>query len=97
MPTAADAGAEDVETGVLAPGHDCARGSARGPWRARGSGLRDRLRRGDDGAEDERPDRGRGHGPKGRAPLDELEENDDVKAVGSNSDIPERVLEAVAG
>jgi transcriptional/translational regulatory protein YebC/TACO1 len=29
--------------------------------------------------------------------MDELEENDDVQAVYSNFDIPERVLEAVAG
>ena len=29
--------------------------------------------------------------------MDELEENDDVQAVYSNFDIPEQVLEAVAG
>ena len=29
--------------------------------------------------------------------MDELEENDDVQDVYSNFDIPERVLEAVAG
>ena len=69
MLTAADAGAEDVEDDestfrvTTAPENLHAVRAA-----LEEAGVLDRLRRVDDGAEDVRRDRGRGHGPEGRAP-----------------------------
>ena len=99
MLTAADAGAEDIEQDESSlPGHDYARGPARG---ARGvsrtagfsieSAESTMVPKTSVEIEDEAMAR------KVVRLMDELEENDDVQAVYSNFDIPERVLEAVAG
>ena len=65
MLAAADAGAEDIEQDESSlPGHDRARGAARGARGPRGSGLLDRVRRVDDGSEDLGRDRGRGRWPE---------------------------------
>ena len=62
------------------------------------AGFTVEIGRADDGAEDD----GRGRTTRARAKkilrlIDALEENDDVQDVFANFDIPERVLETVAG
>ena len=70
---------------------------ARGARRARGRRHRDRVRRADDGAEDRPSSSTRSGARKLLRLIDALEDHDDVQDVYANFDIPDAVLEAVAG
>jgi transcriptional/translational regulatory protein YebC/TACO1 len=59
--------------------------------------LRDRVGRADDAAEDDVAVEDETEAKKILRLIDQLEENDDVQEVYANFDIPERVLESVAG
>ena len=78
-------------------GHHGADRPGNGARRARGGGHPDHLGRADHGAQDDRRARRRDGARRLLRLIESLEDLDDVQEVYANFDIPEAVLEAVAG
>ena len=95
---AADAGADDLEQdGDVFQVDERARELSAVRQAIEAAGFTRRLGRALARAEDDRRRRRRGEGQQLMRLIDALEDNDDVQDVYANFDIPEAVLEAVAG